>query len=266
LAVALVAAKEGIPLGHVEAGLRSFDRGMPEEINRVVTDHLAAHLFTTEESANENLRREGVAPQRVHFVGNCMVDTLKKHVDRALAKRPWEQYGLDPGSYAVLTLHRPSNVDSSAGLASLMRAIDPVGARLPILFPVHPRTRTRLEESGVALPTGVRVSEPLPYETFLGIMAKARLVLTDSGGIQEETTALSVPCLTLRENTERPVTLTHGTNCLVGTRRHDIGKSVARILAGDWPAGRDVPLWDGRASVRIVDTLVAAQGARAEEG
>jgi UDP-N-acetylglucosamine 2-epimerase (non-hydrolysing) len=265
LAVALVAAKEGIPLGHVEAGLRSFDRTMPEEINRVVTDHVSDYLFTTEESANQNLRREGVDERRVHFVGNCMVDTLKKHLVGAIARRPWEARGLEPGRYGVLTLHRPSNVDSADALVSLMQTLDVVGAALPILFPVHPRTRARLEQSGVAPPAGVRVCEPLPYEEFLGVMAKARLVLTDSGGIQEETTALSIPCLTLRENTERPVTLTHGTNRLVGLRRLDIERSVERILSGDWPAGGDVPLWDGKASSRIVDVLMADQPARAEE-
>lgn len=260
-AVALVAAKERIPLGHVEAGLRSFDRSMPEEVNRVVTDHLSDHLFTTEESANANLRREGIAPERQHFVGNCMVDTLKKHVAVAIERAPWTGFGLEPGQYALLTLHRPSNVDSTEALAALMGSIHRISSRLPILFPVHPRTRGGLEAAAIVATDGLRLCEPLPYVTFLGLLAKARLVLTDSGGIQEETTALGVPCLTLRRNTERPVTLTHGTNRLVGTDPVVIEESVAQILAGQWPSGRDVPLWDGKASVRIVEVLTGEPSA-----
>jgi UDP-N-acetylglucosamine 2-epimerase (non-hydrolysing) len=261
VAVALVAARLGIRLGHVESGLRSFDRAMPEEINRVMTDHLSDYLFTTEESANENLAREGVPASRIHFVGNCMVDTLKQHVGSAVAKAPWEGFGLEPGGYALLTLHRPSNVDAVEPLQRLMGALEDVSGRLPVLFPVHPRTLARLVASGVAVPEGIRTCEPLPYEAFLGLMARARVVLTDSGGIQEETTALGVPCLTLRENTERPVTLTHGTNRLVGTDRDAIRSNTERILGGDWPSGQSVPLWDGRASERIVDVIVAAGAA-----
>jgi UDP-N-acetylglucosamine 2-epimerase (non-hydrolysing) len=255
-AVALVSAKEQIPLGHVEAGLRSFDRSMPEEINRVVTDHLSDYLFTTEESANENLAREGIPRERVHFVGNCMVDSLKKHVAVALERAPWDAHGLSPGSYALLTLHRPSNVDSTAALAEIMEVINALSARVPILFPVHPRTRARLDAAGIKPANQVRFCEPLPYVTFVGLMARARLVLTDSGGIQEETTALGIPCLTLRLNTERPVTMTHGTNRLVGVSAEAIRSSVEDALAGRWTAGRDVPLWDGRASTRIVDIVL----------
>jgi UDP-N-acetylglucosamine 2-epimerase (non-hydrolysing) len=256
VAVALVAARLGIRLGHVESGLRSFDRTMPEEINRVVTDHLSDLLFTTEESGNANLAREGVPADRVHFVGNCMVDTLKQHVEAAVAAEPWSRIGLRPREYALLTLHRPSNVDAPESLEVLIRTLDAVSARVPILFPVHPRTLGRLQAAGIAIPEGIRTCEPLPYLTFLGLMAKARLVLTDSGGIQEETTALGVPCLTLRENTERPVTVTKGTNRLVGTDRSAIYRGVDQILSGDWPSGGNVPLWDGRASSRIVDILV----------
>jgi UDP-N-acetylglucosamine 2-epimerase (non-hydrolysing) len=254
-AVALVAAKEGISLGHVESGLRSFDRTMPEEINRVVTDHLSTHLFTTEESANENLAREGIPSERVHLVGNCMVDTLVKHVVGAVERTPWTALGFEPGGYALLTLHRPSNVDSSAALESLMESIRAVSERIPVLFPVHPRTRARLEESGREVGSRIRLCDPLPYMTFLGLMAKARLVLTDSGGIQEETTALKVPCLTLRRNTERPVTLTRGTNRLATSAR-DIRQGVADVMEGRWPAGANIPLWDGRASERIVAILL----------
>jgi len=257
-AVALVSAKEGIALGHVESGLRSFDRSMPEEINRVVTDHLSTYLFTTEESADANLAREGIAPERVHRVGNCMVDTLLKHVRTAVERAPWTGLGLDPAAYALLTLHRPSNVDDDAALASVMQAISSVSSRIPILFPVHPRTRRRLESGGVPIGNGIRLCEPLPYLAFLGLMAKSRFVLTDSGGIQEETTALGVPCLTLRRNNERPVTVTHGTNRLA-TTPEEIQAGADEILAGHWRTGESVPLWDGRASERIVDVLVRSR-------
>jgi UDP-N-acetylglucosamine 2-epimerase (non-hydrolysing) len=256
-AVALVAAKEGVPLGHVESGLRSFDRTMPEEINRVVTDHLSTYLFTTEQSANENLAREGIPPERVHLVGNCMVDTLMKHVDAAVRGAPWAALGLEPGGYALLTLHRPSNVDSAESLQTIMDSVRSVSERIPILFPVHPRTRARLTESAIDAGPNVRLCEPLPYLSFLGLMAKARFVLTDSGGIQEETTALGVPCLTLRRNTERPVTVTHGTNRLA-TSPEEIRAGADEILAGRWRSGERVPLWDGHASERIVDVLVGS--------
>jgi UDP-N-acetylglucosamine 2-epimerase (non-hydrolysing) len=255
IAVAMVAARLGIRLGHVEAGLRSFDRTMPEEINRVLTDHLADYLFTTEESANVNLLREGLPADRIHFVGNCMVDTLQEHVASALESSPWTPFGFSPGKYGLLTLHRPSNVDAESALQRIMRAMEGVAARLPVLFPVHPRTAGRLESSGIKVPEGVRVCESLPYKTFLGLMAKAKVVLTDSGGIQEETTALGVPCLTLRDNTERPVTLTHGTNRLVGSDPERIVQSLDQILAGAWPSGDRVPLWDGRASIRIAEVV-----------
>jgi UDP-N-acetylglucosamine 2-epimerase (non-hydrolysing) len=263
VAVALVSAKERIPLGHVESGLRSFDRSMPEEVNRVVTDHLSDHLFTTEESANENLAREGIPEERIHFVGNCMVDTLRKHVAVAVERAPWFGFGLNPHGYAVLTLHRPSNVDSTSALGGIMEAIKRVSERIPILFPVHPRTRVRLDAAGIAPMGQVRFCEPLSYVTFVGLMARARLVLTDSGGIQEETSALGIPCLTLRHNTERPVTLTQGTNRLVGTSAEAIESSVEEILAGRWMTGREVPLWDGQASVRIADIVVRAARGRA---
>ncbi|HEV7500112.1 MAG TPA: UDP-N-acetylglucosamine 2-epimerase (non-hydrolyzing) [Vicinamibacteria bacterium] len=254
MAVSLVAAKSGIRLGHVESGLRSFDREMPEEINRIVTDHLSDHLFTTEESGDANLIREGVARERIHFVGNCMVDTLKKHEAVAVERAPWTGFGFAPRGYALVTLHRPSNVDSADALAGLMESIRRVASEIPVIFPVHPRTRARLEAAGGALAENLRLCEPLPYLTFLGLMARARLVLTDSGGIQEETTALGVPCLTLRHNTERPITITHGTNRLA-TSAEEIQSGVAEILGGRWPAGRAVPLWDGKASVRIVDII-----------
>jgi UDP-N-acetylglucosamine 2-epimerase (non-hydrolysing) len=255
VAAALVASKRGLRVAHVEAGLRSFDRTMPEELNRVATDHLSDLLFTTEESANENLRREGLDGPGRHFVGNCMVDTLMAHVERARAGEPWRAHGLEPGRYALLTLHRPSNVDDPATLSGLLAALADLARRLPVLFPMHPRTRASLSRAGLDLPEGLRPLDPLPYLGFLGLMSAAKLVATDSGGIQEETTALGVPCLTLRRNTERPVTVSDGTNQLVGTDPARLSAAVERILAGDWPAGRRPPLWDGKAAHRIVDVL-----------
>lgn len=262
LAVALVAAKLQIPLAHVEAGLRSFDRTMPEEINRVVTDHISDLLFTTEQSANENLRREGISEERIHFVGNCMMDTLMKHVDVATQRSPWQMFDLKPDGYALLTLHRPSNVDDREALISLTDAINEVSRRLPILFPAHPRTRERLIQWGIHLAPSVHLCEPLPYLTFLGLMVKARFVLTDSGGVQEETTVLNIPCLTLRWNTERPVTTISGTNRLVGTNSEDIYRSVETVLVGKWPLGKCPPLWDGQAAHRIADVIEAWGAAR----
>ncbi|SIO55413.1 UDP-N-acetylglucosamine 2-epimerase (non-hydrolysing) [Singulisphaera sp. GP187] len=257
LAAAIVAAKLMIPLAHVEAGLRSFDRAMPEEVNRVLTDRVSDLLFASEESGVTHLRNEGVPEARIHLVGNCMVDSLFKHVDVAVSRSPWNEFGLEPGSYALVTLHRPSNVDEIEALRTLMATINRVAEHLPVLFPVHPRTRARLAQEAIATTPGVRLTDPLPYLTFLGLMAKAKCVLTDSGGIQEETTALGVPCLTLRENTERPATITCGTNRLVGNDPAQIEAGVAEIRAGHWPTGSRPPFWDGHAAVRVVDVLDA---------
>ena len=226
VACALTAAKLGVKVAHVEAGLRSFDRTMPEEYNRVLTDHIADLLFTTEPSANENLRREGISEEKVHFVGNVMIDTLLRHKKRALALDVLGKYGLQPQGFALLTLHRPSNVDVPEVLAGILDALAEVQARLPIIFPAHPRTRQRIDDLGLDNPQStfrnLQLIEPLGYLEFLNLMANAQLVLTDSGGIQEETTVLGVPlrqgsgqaCLTLRKNTERPVTVTQGTKPL----------------------------------------------------
>ena len=257
MAVALVAGKLHIPVAHVEAGLRSFDRGMPEEINRIVADHLSSLLFTTERSGNRNLWREGIGREKIHFVGNCMVDTLLKHVDVAIRKAPWDEFGVKPEDYALLTLHRPSNVDDARTLRTVMKAINKASRRLPVLFPVHPRTRERLAREAIEVASSVHLTEPLPYLTFIGLMARARYVLTDSGGIQEETTVLGVPCLTLRLNTERPVTIEKGTNRLVGTDAKEIGDGVEAVLSGKWRNGRQPPLWDGRAARRIADVIKA---------
>ncbi len=255
VAAALVAAKRTIPIAHIEAGLRSFDRNMPEEINRVVTDHLSDFLFTTEESANQNLQHEGIDERRVHFVGNCMVDTLVRHLPQALELSPWRTFHLAEREYALVTLHRPSNVDNPEALGRHLVAVSEISRLLPVLFPVHPRTRTRLSLLGLTLPDSVVCCDPLPYLTFLGLMAKARLILTDSGGIQEESTALRVPCLTLRNNTERPITISMGSNCLVGTDPARICEAAVAVLRNGCSNGSIPPLWDGHAGVRIVDAL-----------
>lgn len=255
LAAALVAAKLHIPVAHVEAGLRSYDRAMPEEVNRVLTDHISDLLFTTEQAGDDNLRKEGINGDKIHFVGNCMVDTLLQHVEKAVALAPWEEYNLTPGKYAVLTLHRPSNVDDRATFTELMGTISSVARHLPIVFPVHPRTCNRMTEWNIQTPPSLLLAEPLPYLPFLGLMAKAKFALTDSGGIQQETTVLKVPCLTLRWNTELPVTVTSGTNRLVGTDPQKIEESIQMIMRGTWKVSDRPPLWDGLASSRIANVI-----------
>jgi len=261
VAVSLVAAKFGISVGHVESGLRSFDRGMPEEINRVVTDHLSDVLFVTEQSGLDNLKSEGLDPEKVHFVGNTMIDSLMLGLDRAIGRAPWEEFDFSPGEYGLVTLHRPSNVDDPNQLMVVTEILAAVGEMVPLVFPVHPRSRARLRDGGLKLSSRVLLVDPLPYLDFLGMMAKARLVLTDSGGIQEETTALGVPCLTMRENTERPSTIECGTNILVGTNQQAIVESVKQILGGKGKQGRRPPLWDGKAADRIADVVVSFLGA-----
>ena len=255
IACALVAAKLGIPVAHVEAGLRSFDRSMPEEINRILTDHLSELLFTTEETANANLRQEGIAAEFIHFVGNCMVDSLLKHLDLAQSLSPWQTFNFEPGKYALLTLHRPSNVDDQKNLTDLMRIISKFSKKIPVIFPVHPRTRKRLAQYEIPVAASVMICDPLPYLTFLGLMTSARFVLTDSGGIQEETTVLNVPCLTLRPNTERPITISLGTNQVIGTDPDVILRTVEEILHGKRAVVQKPPLWDGGAAVRVVDII-----------
>ncbi len=255
IACALTAVKLGVPVAHIEAGLRSFDRSMPEEINRILTDAISRWLFVTERSGLENLKHEGVPDERVFFVGNVMIDTLL--ASRELSRRSTilEDLGLTGGPYAVLTLHRPANVDDPAVLTGLVRAIERLQRELPIVFPVHPRTRKALDASGLAGMAGLRLVEPLGYLDFMKLVSEARLVLTDSGGIQEETTVLGVPCLTLRNNTERPVTVEQGTNTLVGLDPERIIAAGLRVLA-EPAASRRVPeLWDGRAAARIIDVL-----------
>jgi len=259
LACAVTAAKLWVPVAHVEAGLRSFDRRMPEEINRIVTDALSDFLFTTSRGANEHLEREGIAPEKIFFVGNVMIDTLHKHRARAEQLGTPARFGLRPGGYALLTLHRPSNVDVPEVFSGILDALATIQRDLPILFPAHPRTVKRIAEFGfaerLATAPDLRIVEPLGYLEFLDLMIHARLVLTDSGGIQEETTILGVPCLTLRENTERPVTIVEGTNTLVGADQARIVAETRRILAGEGKTGRVPELWDGHAAGRIVKIL-----------
>jgi UDP-N-acetylglucosamine 2-epimerase (non-hydrolysing) len=264
VAAALVAAKLNIPVAHVEAGLRSRDRTMPEELNRLVTDQLSDLLFTTSRDADINLAAEGIPQERIHFVGNTMIDSLEAHLPRALAGTAVADLGLTPGSYAVVTLHRPSNVDEETGLERLVQVLVEVSKRLPVVFPVHARTRKRLAEFGLYArldepadsSSSLMLCEPLGYLDFLALVAKARLVLTDSGGIQEETTVLGVPCLTLRKNTERPVTVTEGTNRLVDPKNLGaIVSAVDEVLAKDQTSDgtpRRPELWDGHAGERIV--------------
>jgi UDP-N-acetylglucosamine 2-epimerase (non-hydrolysing) len=257
LAASLVAAKAGVPVAHVEAGLRSFDLSMPEEINRMVTDRLSAVLLTPSADGNANLAREGVPPERIHFVGNVMIDTLRKHRQRA----PWdavrERFGLEERRYAVLTLHRPSNVDDPQSLETILRRLETIAAKFPILFPIHPRTARRLAEHGLdrEFPL-VRRTEPLGYLDFLAAMDHAALVLTDSGGIQEETTVLGVPCFTVRDNTERPVTVDEGTNTLVGGDARGLPDAFADFLRTGGKRGRIPEKWDGAAGARVAEVLV----------
>lgn len=256
IACALVAAKKGVKVVHVEAGLRSYDRTMPEEVNRVLTDQLSDLLFTTERAAAANLTREGIDPDRVHFVGNVMIDTLLRNLQRAVpAERTLD--GLS-GGYALITLHRPSNVDDCAVLDRLVGCLEAMAAKLPVIFPVHPRTRGRIEAFGLAgrvAAAGIRLLPPQGYLEMLGLMRAAKMVVTDSGGLQEETTALGVPCITVRENTERPITLAEGTNTLVGTDAGAIMAAFDDVLSTGGKAGRIPELWDGRAGERIAAIL-----------
>ena len=253
LAASLVSVKLGVPVAHVEAGLRSFDWGMPEEINRKLTDAVARWLFVSERSGLENLSREGVDPRHVHFVGNVMIDTLLRFRERAVGLDLPGRMGLPAGGYAVVTLHRPSNVDDPAALAELLAPIVELSRSMPVVFPVHPRTRATLARTGCDL-GGVRLLEPVGYLEFLGLMAAARVLVTDSGGIQEESTVLGVPCVTVRGNTERPVTVTEGTNRLAGTDPESVRRALADALHGP-RRGRIPELWDGRAAERVVDVL-----------
>ena len=263
IACALVAAKKGVRIIHVEAGLRSFDRTMPEEINRILTDQLSDLLFTTEEVAEINLTNEGINSNKIHFVGNVMIDTLFHNLEKAatvadiLQRHNIELPSLE-SDYGILTLHRPSNVDGADVLQGLLETLNIISEKLPLIFPVHPRTSMKIKEAKLEKllsKSGIVVLEPLSYLDLLGLMRNARLVLTDSGGIQEETTALGIPCVTLRENTERPITISNGTNTLVGTRRDKILEASEETLKKSNKTGKIPKYWDGHAADRIVDVL-----------
>jgi UDP-N-acetylglucosamine 2-epimerase (non-hydrolysing) len=266
IACALAAKKIGVDVAHVEAGLRSFDRTMPEEINRVLTDAISDLLFITEESAERNLAREGIPAEKIFFVGNVMIDTLLAHKGKAESSTIRSRLGLDPSAcrYALVTLHRPSNVDDPVTLKSLLGALAEVAARFRVVFPIHPRTRRRIEEAGCQRylrSDRLLAIEPLGYLDFLNLMSHAALVITDSGGIQEETTVLGVPCLTVRPNTERPVTIEEGTNHLVGSDPGRIIEEIAELSMGGGKPPRIPKLWDGHAAERIVRALIDRYGA-----
>jgi UDP-N-acetylglucosamine 2-epimerase (non-hydrolysing) len=261
LACALVCVKLGVMVAHVEAGLRSRDRTMPEEINRLLTDQIADLLLTTSEDADHNLLGEGIPQERIRFVGNVMIDSLRKNLERAQRSRIKEQLELKDGEYAVMTLHRPSNVDERETFHRILQALEDIAAAIPVIFPVHPRTRKTIAEFGLSERIenikGLRLIEPLGYLDFLSLYSTARLVLTDSGGIQEETTVLGIPCLTLRENTERPITVEMGTNRIVGSDPVKIQREAMAALNGTHlQNARIPPLWDGSAADRILDALL----------
>ncbi|HKQ80566.1 MAG TPA: UDP-N-acetylglucosamine 2-epimerase (non-hydrolyzing) [Blastocatellia bacterium] len=261
IACALVASKLNVRIAHVEAGLRSFDRAMPEEINRALTDQLADLLLTPSEDADANLLREGIPIERIERVGNVMIDTLFQQIERARNSTILDELELRPGEFAALTLHRPSNVDNPETLSRICAAVGEIARELPVIFPAHPRTQARMREFGHGAPAGVRVIPPLGYLDFLQLWSNARMALTDSGGLQEETTALGVPCLTLRENTERPITIEQGTNRLVGSDPARIIGAAREILSGGVSSAPRAPeLWDGHAADRIVEALIARAG------
>ncbi len=260
MAAALVAVKLGIRVAHVEAGLRSRDRTMPEEINRLVTDRVADLLLTPSADGDENLLAEGVCAERIVLVGNVMIDTVVALVYKA--RRRWPplqaQWGLD--RFALVTLHRPSNVDDERTLMALLETLAAIARELPVLFPIHPRTRDSIRRAGFELPPGLTVVDPLGYLDFLALQERATVVITDSGGVQEETTFLGIPCLTMRANTERPVTVTIGTNTLIGDDLALLRAEVQAVIEGRGKRGAVPPLWDGHAAERIIDAIVAASG------
>ena len=261
IACALVCAKLNVKIAHVEAGLRSRDRTMPEEINRILTDAISDLLLTTSEDADENLKGEGVADDKIKFVGNVMIDSLFYNLEKANELKVRENLNLTDKDYAVLTLHRPSNVDDKETFGGLLEALIAISEKLPVIFPAHPRTKTNIANFGFAEQienSNICLIEPLGYLNFMNLYSGAKLVLTDSGGLQEETTALSIPCLTLRENTERPITISHGTNILVGTNPQKIKQVAFEVLNQVTIQDKKTPpLWDGHAAERICDSLSA---------
>ncbi len=257
IACGLVAAKLHIPLAHVEAGLRSYDRNMPEEINRLLTDAISDYLFTPAEEANENLRKEGIPEEKIHLVGDIMIDTLIWEMDRTpdLDKPSFED--IEVGKYAVLTLHRPSNVDDQKTFRGIAEALNTIGKEIEIVFPAHPRTQKQMKEFDINLDRdNIKVVDPLSYRDFLRLYKNSKFVLTDSGSIQQETTYLNIPCLTIRENTERPFTISKGTNVLVGVNPEVIIEESLKIINGNQKKSKGMPLWDGKTAERIVNVLL----------
>ena len=256
VAAALVCSKLLVPVGHVEAGLRSFDRTMPEEINRLLTDQIADLLFTPSEDGDANLAREGIDPAKVHFVGNVMIDTVAALLPDIEPEGTLDLLNVEPGRFGLVTLHRPSNVDDTGKLASAIEALSRIAESVPLVFPIHPRTRDRMTAAGIDAGSGLRLAEPLGYRDFLGLQSRAQFVVTDSGGIQEETTYLQVPCITMRKNTERPITVSVGTNTLVGDDLAQLADEVQAIIDGGGKRGSVPPLWDGSAAERIARVIV----------
>jgi UDP-N-acetylglucosamine 2-epimerase (non-hydrolysing) len=264
MACAITAKKLGIKVAHVEAGLRSRDMSMPEEINRLCTDVLCDYLFTTDHFANENLKREGIPDEKIFFVGNVMIDTLMKHKKAAARLNLADRIGLEPEKYATLTLHRPSNVDDKDTLQGILEALSQIAKELPIVFPIHPRTKKMADLFGLSYyfsngskVKGIWTTDPLGYLEFLHLNMRAKMVLTDSGGLQEETTVLCIPCITMRENTERPITCEIGTNVIVGNKPDNILAAAKKILNGSNISGKVPEKWDGKAAERIVECLLA---------
>ncbi|TWU54506.1 UDP-2,3-diacetamido-2,3-dideoxy-D-glucuronate 2-epimerase [Rubripirellula tenax] len=262
MAAAIAATKVHVPVAHVEAGLRSFDRSMPEEINRMVTDSISDLLLCSEPAGVENLIREGHPQSRVHLVGNVMIDTLLVHLEKAKSQNTLSRLGLSPQNYGVVTLHRPSNVDDPKMLHELLEVLAGISNQLPLVFPVHPRTRARITEFGfesmLASNAQLRLLDPMGYLEFLCLTSQAKVIVTDSGGLQEESTALDVPCLTMRENTERPVTCDEGSGTLIGQSASKLRQQLESVLAGTYKVGKCPTLWDGNAAVRIADALVGS--------
>lgn len=254
MACTIVAKKLNTRVAHIEGGIRSFDMTMPEEINRIVTDSLADYFFTTSRVANENLHRTGIDPSRIFFVGNTMIDSLRFSLDKLNPPDIWHELGLEKGKYMVLTLHRPSNVDDPRKLEQMLKVIEKGAAGNYVIFPVHPRTRKNLDHISASFEI-IRPVDPLSYFQFVYLIQSAQAVITDSGGVQEETTVLGIPCITMRSNTERPETITEGTNELIGDDNDKLRSALGDIQAGSWKRGRTPELWDGRAAERIIAAL-----------
>ena len=251
LSCALASKKLNIPVAHVESGLRSFDQQMPEEINRIITDRISDLLFVTEESGLNHLINEGVEKEKIHYVGNCMIDSVKNFFTIAIEQEPWKKYDLIENDYCLITMHRPSNVDSNKNINKLVDMLNSMSEKIKVVFPLHPRTKNSLQNTNIKLCDDILLLDPLPYLKFLGLMSKAKVVVTDSGGIQEETTYLGIQCITVRENTERPVTVDLGTNHLVGTDSSSVLITFNEIINGKIKIGTIPPKWDGNAGKRI---------------